>query len=175
MSKSKSISCCFRPYRRAQHRSHVEMRSSLSFILSLCFVGSCFTMVTAFDPRISPHQYSSAPQTSNSPAEPASFESKRTGFLIVDHGSRNSASNDHLREMATSLSFSLPPTKFDLVRHAHMEIASPSIPEALSALFDDEGVDRVFIHPYFLSPKGRHASTDIPSSPDHMSTRPGIK
>ena len=47
-----------------------------------------------------------------------------------------------------------------IVRHAHMEIAEPSIKDALASLLE-EGVDEIVCHPYFLSP-GRHVKEDIP-------------
>jgi sirohydrochlorin ferrochelatase len=47
-----------------------------------------------------------------------------------------------------------------IVKAAHMEIASPTIPDVLNE-FAELGVDEIVCHPYFLSP-GRHVKEDIP-------------
>ena len=112
-----------------------------------------------FDPRISPHEYGNGV-----PDKVYGFENERvsvtkTGVLLMDHGSRNPSSNERLRKLARVYQESLndPNT---IVRYAHMEIAQPSIPEALKSLLE-EGVDEIVCHPYFLSP-GRHVKEDIP-------------
>jgi hypothetical protein len=112
-----------------------------------------------FDPRISPHAY-----TNGTPNKVFGFETeevpiKKVGVLLVDHGSRNSASNERLKKLARVYQDSLNDAN-TIVRHAHMEIAQPSVPEALSALLE-EGVVEIVCHPYFLSP-GRHVKEDIP-------------
>ena len=80
--------------------------------------------------------------------------------------SRNAASNDRLCQVARVYQESLNNNNDNnsgtiVVRHAHMEIAKPSIHDALAALLD-EGVDEIVCHPYFLSP-GRHVKQDIPA------------
>ena len=112
-----------------------------------------------FDPRISPHEY-----TNGTPDKVFGFEQEkvsvtRVGILLMDHGSRNPASNDRLKQVARVYQESLNNPNM-IVRHAHMEIAQPSIPEALESLLN-EGVDEIVCHPYFLSP-GRHVKQDIP-------------
>lgn len=48
-----------------------------------------------------------------------------------------------------------------LVRTAHMEIAAPTIAEALADLVEN-GVKEVVVYPHFLAP-GRHSQIDIPA------------
>eukprot|EP00934_Nitzschia_sp_Nitz4_P006958 Nitzschia sp. Nitz4//scaffold123_size70294//9255//9995//NITZ4_005920-RA/size70294-processed-gene-0.3-mRNA-1//1//CDS//3329534461//6948//frame0 len=143
-----------------------------------------------FDPLASPHSYpdgigpgkavgtNSAPTMTkeDSTAEagaPASTETdplvvcetpKVLGVLLMDHGSRNPSSNERLDRLAElyqmTLEDSSPKYKV-IVKPAHMEIATPTIPDGLQALLE-AGVDEIVCHPYFLSP-GRHVTTDIPS------------
>lgn len=80
-------------------------------------------------------------------------------LLIVDHGSRAEEANASLERVA------------DLVRErvgegivvatAHMEIAAPSVPEAVAALAA-QGAREIVVVPYFLAP-GRHSRADIPA------------
>ena len=114
-----------------------------------------------FDPRISPHEYAQG-----TPDKVFGFEDdddapavRRIGILLMDHGSRNSASNERLQKVARVYQESLNDPNM-IVRHAHMEIAQPSIPQALESLLA-EGVAEIVCHPYFLSP-GRHVKEDIP-------------
>jgi sirohydrochlorin ferrochelatase len=43
-----------------------------------------------------------------------------------------------------------------------MELAKPSIDDGIKSLIRSN-VDEIICHPYFLSPSGRHVSTDIPN------------
>ena len=47
-----------------------------------------------------------------------------------------------------------------LVRHAHMELAEPSIPVGVKACLES-GATEIIAFPYMLSP-GRHSTSDIP-------------
>ena len=42
-----------------------------------------------------------------------------------------------------------------------MEIAPPSIKDGIQTFVEEEGVEKIVCHPYFLSP-GRHVVEDIP-------------
>jgi hypothetical protein len=97
-----------------------------------------------FDPRVSPH---------------ALQEVKKVGVLLMDHGSKNPAANQRLLDLAQIYQDNVGNSQI-VVRAAHMEITSPSIPEGLQSLLD-AGVDEIICHPYFLSP-GRHVVEDIP-------------
>ena len=135
-----------------------------------------------FDPTLSPHFYTkgSVPDVIIGDGESSTFEinsnngksdSKEMttiGILLMDHGSRNPASNERLHELAklyqhqfaTSVSSPTNKNVRVVVKAAHMEIALPSIEDGLSALIQ-ENVQEIICHPYFLSP-GRHVVEDIP-------------
>ena len=119
-----------------------------------------------FDPTLSPHSYPNGiPSTKRE-------KQSKVGILLMDHGSRNKASNQRLHALATlyqETMFQSSSSSSDfgtavIVKAAHMEIAEPSIPEVLKALVE-EGVDEIICHPYFLSP-GRHVVEDIPEIVD---------
>lgn len=113
-----------------------------------------------FDPLLSPHMYPSG-TPDRVVGDPAPITNKRRiGILLMDHGSRNQGSNDRLHEVARLYQESVDQEEF-VVAAAHMELASPTIPEGLKTLLD-QGVDEVVCHPYFLSAQGRHVSEDIP-------------
>lgn len=108
-----------------------------------------------FDPLLSPHMY-----PNGTPNRLVGDKPKRVGILLMDHGSRNQGSNDRLHELARIYQASVDCDQF-VVAAAHMELASPSIPEGLQTLLE-QGVEEIVCHPYFLSAKGRHVSEDIP-------------
>jgi hypothetical protein len=114
---------------------------------------------STFDPLISPHRYSKG--TSSKPTIPSTTQKpqKRIGILLIDHGSRREASNTHLENLAALYSQRSP--SHYVVRAAHMEIAKPSIMDGMKDLIENENVDKIVCHPYFLSP-GRHVVEDIP-------------
>lgn len=94
---------------------------------------------------------------------------KKVGVLLMDHGSKKEKSNARLEAMAKLYQMTLDTDEDEeddgtptiIVRAAHMEIALPSIPDALEEL-KDLGVDEIICHPFFLSADGRHVSQDIP-------------
>ncbi|UJR85175.1 sirohydrochlorin chelatase [Sandaracinus amylolyticus] len=79
-------------------------------------------------------------------------------ILLVDHGSRVEAANAQLGEVARLVERIA--ADGTIVRHAHMELAAPSIPEGIAALVR-EGATEIVVVPYFLAP-GRHATSDVP-------------
>lgn len=143
-----------------------------------------------FDPLLSPHSY---PNGISPTAKPREMESttrngvvrsspststlnngrrNKIGILLMDHGSRNGASNARLVALANLYQLTLeassgystdgPNNNIDyVVKAAHMEIVSPTIRDGLQSLMD-AGVDEIICHPYFLSP-GRHVQVDIPT------------
>jgi hypothetical protein len=128
-----------------------------------------------FDPLLSPHAYPKGVSPSHKPTDlkndnHKAIETKTVGILLMDHGSRKEASNARLQAMAQLYQSSMDEqynsaatsqsTKV-IVKAAHMEIATPSIPDGLQALLQ-EGVDEIVCHPFFLSPDGRHVKEDIP-------------
>jgi len=78
-------------------------------------------------------------------------------ILLVDHGSRLDAANDVLERIAAGLRRRLPDR---LVAVAHMELAQPTLADALAHCAAD-GAHEVMVCPYFLGP-GRHTTHDIP-------------
>lgn len=85
------------------------------------------------------------------------FVSGRAGIVVVDHGSRRSASNEGLLEVVQRFREA---TGYRIVEPAHMELAEPSIATAFGRVVD-AGAELVIVHPYFLLP-GRHWEQDIP-------------
>lgn len=113
-----------------------------------------------FDPRLSPHVYKDGvPSVIVGDPNAAVKEVKKVGVLLMDHGSKNPAANQRLLDLAQIYQDNVGTSQI-VVRAAHMEITSPSIPEGLQSLLD-AGVDEIICHPYFLSP-GRHVVEDIP-------------
>ena len=81
-----------------------------------------------------------------------------TGIIIVDHGSRRSASNQMLELFVEGFK---EETGFAIVEPAHMELAEPSIGSAFDRCVA-RGAKRVVVCPYFLLP-GKHWDEDIPA------------
>jgi len=80
------------------------------------------------------------------------------GLVLVDHGSRRDEANAVLSVVADLVR---DRGESDLlVRYAHMELAAPTIDEAIDACVAG-GASAIVVVPYFLAP-GRHASHDIP-------------
>ena len=79
-------------------------------------------------------------------------------ILIVDHGSRLREAIDMLICMANLIQTMAGPNV--VVRHAHMELAEPSIAAGFASCVA-AGADDVTVFPYMLSP-GKHSTGDIP-------------
>lgn len=78
-------------------------------------------------------------------------------LVIVDHGSRRSEAHAHLEGLAAAVRERAPGLE---VRIAHMELAAPSVADAIDACAR-AGADEIAVHPLFLAP-GRHLAHDIP-------------
>jgi sirohydrochlorin ferrochelatase len=93
-----------------------------------------------------------------------------TAVVIVDHGSRRAESNAfHERFVAEWRERH----GYAIVQPAHMEMAAPSIGDAVDACVA-EGATRVIVAPFFLWP-GRHMERDIPSLVAEAADRhPGV-
>jgi sirohydrochlorin ferrochelatase len=100
----------------------------------------------------------------------------RRALLIVDHGSRSEEANAQLREVARLVEQELA-ARGDVetvVAVAHLEIGTPSIPEAIETLAA-RGIDEIFVHPYFLAP-GRHVRIDVPREAQRAAaSHPGLR
>ncbi|RMG39914.1 MAG: cobalamin biosynthesis protein CbiX [Planctomycetota bacterium] len=78
-------------------------------------------------------------------------------LVLVAHGSRRREANEDLQRLADQLAGRVGPDV--AVRWAYLELAAPSIPEALQCAAAD-GARQVVIAPVFLS-AGRHVQEDI--------------
>lgn len=79
-------------------------------------------------------------------------------ILLIDHGSVRAEANHMLACMANLLQEMVGPGV--IVRHAHMELAAPSIADGLRACIA-AGATEIVAFPYMLSP-GKHVTRDIP-------------
>ncbi|MBL1292870.1 MAG: CbiX/SirB N-terminal domain-containing protein [Thiotrichales bacterium] len=79
-------------------------------------------------------------------------------LLLVAHGSRRKSANQEVSELAARLNSAV---KFAAVSSAFLELAEPSIPDAIDYAVL-AGAKRIVIMPYFLS-EGRHVGEDIPN------------
>lgn len=80
-------------------------------------------------------------------------------LLIVAHGSRRQASNDEVRALASQVR-AISPAGIHDVQVAFLELAEPSIPDALADCVS-LGAQEIIVFPYFLA-AGTHVATDIP-------------
>ncbi len=97
---------------------------------------------------------------------------ERTGLVIVDHGSRRAESNVMHEEFVRS--FAGEASDFVAVAPAHMELAAPSVADAIDTVVA-AGAERVLVMPYFLFP-GRHWERDIPALvADAAPRHPGVE
>ncbi len=97
---------------------------------------------------------------------------RRSGIIIVDHGSRRAESNAMLEEVSRLFGDRFRQT-YDIVEPAHMELSEPSIATAYARCVQ-RGATRIVVCPFFLGP-GKHWTGDIPrltrtASVDHPGT-----
>lgn len=79
-------------------------------------------------------------------------------ILIIDHGSKREEANHMLSCVANLLQQMVGDDV--IVRHAHMELAEPTIPQGFAACVR-AGAAEVLAFPYMLSP-GKHVTRDVP-------------
>eukprot|EP01082_Thalassiosira_pseudonana_P012429 g11437.t1 g11437 contig5:856889-858025(-) len=132
-----------------------------------------------FDPLLSPHSYpngvdagpvlSSDEVAALGKSKQATTKQQKLGILLIDHGSKRQASNEHLHDIAVMYQQILDKKEVSnkrsdnlVVRGAHMEIAEPSILSTLRSLLVEDKATKIVCVPYFLSP-GRHATVDVPN------------
>lgn len=80
-------------------------------------------------------------------------------LIVVAHGSRRSASNDEVKELACELAGMLSDT-FRIIDVGFLELAEPLIPAAMERAIAAGATD-ISVFPYFLS-AGRHVVADVP-------------
>lgn len=95
-----------------------------------------------------------------------------TALIVVDHGSRREASNTMLGCL-TGLVAKLSETRYHYVTYAHMELAPPTIDEAVQ-LCVEQGATKIVLALFFLGP-GRHAREDIPRMAKEASEKYGVE
>lgn len=101
-----------------------------------------------------------------------SADAPARAVLLVAHGSRVPESNFEIEALAARLAGTLGPDA--AVAHAFLELAQPSIPDAIDDLVRG-GVERMVLIPYFLS-AGRHVAEDIPAIvADARARHPGLE
>ena len=88
---------------------------------------------------------------------PKLAQNRCLGIVIVDHGSRKAEANETLNVFGDLFARS---SRQDIVEVAHMELAEPTIADAIHACVR-RGATHVVVAPYFLS-RGRHVQSDIP-------------
>jgi sirohydrochlorin ferrochelatase len=83
-------------------------------------------------------------------------------LILIAHGSRRDASNQEVAKLTADIAYKLKETEgtFDCIRVAFLELASPSIPDAVDSVFQ-QGATSATLFPYFLS-AGKHVEHDIP-------------
>ena len=91
-------------------------------------------------------------------------------LIILDHGSREPAANALVMQIVSRVKIRRPDS---IVEPAHMELASPSLDEAVSAC-QNQGAQSIAVLPYFLAP-GRHTQETIPQQVAEIAKRyPGL-
>ncbi len=81
----------------------------------------------------------------------------KPAIVLVDHGSRRDEANQSLERVAAWVREGSPERP---VHVAHMELAPPSLADAIAACVA-EGAREIVVVPYFLAP-GSHSTRDIP-------------
>ena len=84
----------------------------------------------------------------------------KKALVIIAHGSRRAQSNEEVKQLANQVA-QLDDETFDVVSAAFLEIAKPSIVDALQQCAN-QGANHITVYPYFLS-AGRHVVEDIPA------------
>ncbi len=95
----------------------------------------------------------------------------KRAIILVDHGSRRGEANAIVERIAELVREAAPDR---IVRVAHMELAPPSLAEAVDICVA-EGAEAIVVHPYFLAP-GAHSTRDIPRLVREAAARhPGVE
>ena len=74
-------------------------------------------------------------------------------LILIAHGSRIERSNDEIKSLSEAVAAKVR-GRFEIVCCAFLEIAAPSIPEAIESCIQS-GADEILLYPYFLT-AGRH-------------------
>ena len=80
-------------------------------------------------------------------------------LLLVAHGSRRAQANEEIAQLAARLRGQA--RDWDIVRHAFLEMAEPSVAQGVAQCVAD-GALLIVLVPYFLA-AGRHVQEDLPA------------
>lgn len=80
-------------------------------------------------------------------------------LAIIAHGSRNNAANEEFLELVCQLAGTT--REYADLRGCFLELASPSLPEAVADLVA-EGHRQIDVYPLFFN-QGKHVARDIPA------------
>ena len=81
-------------------------------------------------------------------------------LIVAAHGSRLNASNEEVKLLSQHLYKRLR-TRYSILNTGFLELAEPSIPEAIIQCIQKGGTD-IKVLPYFLS-AGQHVQNDLPN------------
>ncbi len=95
----------------------------------------------------------------------------KPALILIDHGSRRAEANAVLDDVAALVRRADPGRA---VHTAHMELAPPSLAEAVAACVA-EGAPEIVVVPWFLAP-GQHSTRDIPLLANEAAAlHPGVR
>lgn len=89
-----------------------------------------------------------------------------TAVLLIAHGSRHTAANDDLHQLAARLA---EQGRYPIVEPCFLELAAPDIPAGGERCVA-RGASRVLMVPYFLS-AGMHLTRDLVAARDELNAR----
>lgn len=85
--------------------------------------------------------------------------STEKALAVIAHGSRNNAANEEFLELVCRLAGTT--REYAGLRGCFLELASPSLPEAMADLVS-EGYRKIDVYPLFFN-QGKHVTRDIPA------------
>jgi sirohydrochlorin ferrochelatase len=95
----------------------------------------------------------------------------KPALILIDHGSRRAEANAVLDDVAALVRRADPGRA---VHTAHMELAPPSLADAVAACVA-EGARDIIVVPWFLAP-GQHSTRDIPRLADEaVAPHPNVR
>ncbi len=89
-------------------------------------------------------------------------------LVMIAHGSRKEAANAEFISLVERVRIAAG-SKYDFVEHCFLEIASPSLTEAMEHAIA-KGARTISIFPYFLN-SGNHVLRDIPETVDRLTNQ----
>ena len=82
-------------------------------------------------------------------------------LIILAHGSRREESNEEIKNLTVHIR-ELIKKKFEIVDYAFLEVAKPSLINAIENIMSNNNISEITIFPYFLN-SGIHIKIDIPN------------